>query len=225
MTLYQITGLVLIALPVVFNMLFFMLGRTFEYPDILRQPVDEILKKFSLGGKRLILLWHGFALTALLAIPMSLLFYAVFFELNPTLATVSAMMGVLSGLVQAMGLLRWSLLVPMLARHYHAEATTPAQRTTIEIVFNAFHQYVGVVVGEHLGYIFTGSWTILISILMLNSPMFGTIIAMIGVISALGIMIGLLEPTGWKPAGTINAISYIVWSLWLIVSGIILILA
>jgi hypothetical protein len=38
-------------------------------------------------------------------------------------------------------------------------------------------------------------------------------------------MTGLLEPAGWKPAGAINAISYVAWSLWLIISGVTLILA
>ncbi|MDX2076179.1 MAG: DUF4386 domain-containing protein [bacterium] len=225
MTLYQLTGLVLIALPIAFNVLFFMLGKSFEYPDILRQTVNEILNKFVAGGSSLIALWYGFALTALLAVPMALLFHTVFLVEYPTLAVVSAIIGVLSGLVQAMGLLRWSLLVPMLAKQYQAETTSHAQRDTIEVVFNAFHQYIGVVVGEHLGYIFTGSWTILISIMMLTTPIFGAVMGILGIIAAIGIMVGLLEPTGWKPAGAINAISYIIWSLWLIASGIILILA
>lgn len=45
-----ITGLVLIALPVTFNVLFFMLGRAFEYPDILRKPTDHILTQFAAGA-------------------------------------------------------------------------------------------------------------------------------------------------------------------------------
>ena len=49
--------------------------------------------------------------------------------------------------------------------------------------------------------------------------------AFLGILEAVGIMTGLLEPAGWKPAGAINAISYIVWSLWLIVAGVILIMA
>jgi hypothetical protein len=224
MTLYRITGLVLIALPVAFNVLFFLLGRAFEYPDILRKPTGYILERFQAGGRRLLMLWYGFAMTALLAMPMALLLAAIFAESNPLLAGASAVIGVLSGLTQAMGLLRWPLLVPGLAAQYTAEGTTPAAREAIGVVFNAFHQYVGVVVGEHLGYLFTAIWTLLISIMMFTTPLFGGLIAVLGIIAAVGILAGLLEPAGWKPAGAINAISYIIWSLWLILSGLILIL-
>ncbi len=112
MTLYAITGLVLIALPIAFNVLFFLLGRAFDYPNILRKPTDHILTQFTSGGRRLIALWYAFAMTALLAIPMALLLGAVFDMDYPQLAAVSVIIGVLSGLTQAMGLLRWPLLVP-----------------------------------------------------------------------------------------------------------------
>ncbi|MFN8377783.1 MAG: DUF4386 domain-containing protein [Anaerolineae bacterium] len=225
MTLFRITGLVLLLVPLAFNGLFFALGKSFDYPGILRQPADTIFEKFSAGGRRLVALWYGFALTALLAIPMALLFQLVFAEQNPQLAVISAIIGVLSGLVQAMGLLRWPLLVPSLAALYHAETATPAQREAVSVVFHAFHQYVGVVVGEHLGYLFTGVWTILISVMMISSPLFGGLLAVLGIVSALGILCGMLEPAGWKPAGAINAISYILWSVWLILSGLTLLFA
>lgn len=225
MTLFQITGLVLIALPIAFNVLFFLLGRTYEYPDILRKPTGYVLERFAAGGQRLVNLWYGFAATALLAVPMALLAQGVFAAQFPQIAVASGIIGVISGLVQAMGLLRWPLLVPMLAAQYTAPDATTTQRETVSIVFNAFHQYIGVVVGEHLGYLFTAAWTILISVMMIGTPMFGALMGIFGIVAAAGILVGLLEPAGWKPAGAINAISYLVWSLWLIVSGIILLVA
>jgi hypothetical protein len=149
----------------------------------------------------------------------------VFADQQPHLAAASAIIGVLSGLVQAMGLLRWPLLVPSLVEQYRSPAATPAQKEAVIVVFNAFHQYVGVVVGEHLGYIFTGAWTLLISMMMVPSPVFSGLIALLGFVSALGILAGLLEPAGWKPAGMINALSYILWSVWLVLSGLILLFA
>ncbi|MBX3086319.1 MAG: DUF4386 domain-containing protein [Anaerolineae bacterium] len=225
MSLFRITGLVLIALPIAFNVLFFALGRAFEYPDILRKPTDYILKRFADGGSRLIMLWYGFALTALLAAPLALLFQQVFIDQNPQLAAASAIVGVVSALVQTMGLFRWTFLVPTLAAQYNAPSATPATRDAVGVVFNAFHQFMGVAIGEHLGYLFTGAWTILISVMMLSSSLFSPLIAVLGIVSAVGILIGLLEPAGWKPAGMIVAISYILWSLWLIISGVVLVLA
>jgi hypothetical protein len=225
MTLERISGLVLIALPVAFNLVFFALGRAFEYPDILRKPVDHILTRFAAGGQRLINLWYAFAMTALLAVPMALLLAAVFNDIHPTLAAVSAILGSLSGLVQAMGLFRWTFVVPMLATQYNDPSATPARREAVAVVFNAFHQYVGVAVGEHLGYLFTASWSIVVSAMMLSAPAFNPLIPALGILSSVGILAGLLEPAGWKPAGMINAISYLVWSLWLIIAGITLLLS
>ncbi len=222
-TLYTLTAIVLIALPIVFNVVFFALSQSFEYPDILRKPIDEILARFMQGGGRLIGLWYGFAFTALLAVPLALLLAEVFAG-NP-LATASAILGSISGLVQAMGLFRWPLLVPYLAAQYHAPDATPAQRDALKVVFGAFHQYVGVVVGEHLGYLFTAAWTITVSVMMAGSPIFGGWMAAFGIVSAIGILTGLAEPFGWKPAGALNAISYLVWSLWLMVSGVLLLAA
>ena len=224
MTLFRITGLVLIALPIAFNVLFFMLGRAYEYPNILRKPTGYILERFTAGGQRLVNLWYAFAATALLAVPMALLTEGVFVEQFPQIALASAIVGVVSGLVQAMGLLRWSLLVPALAAQYNAADATPTQRETVSVVFNAFHQYIGVVVGEHLGYLFTASWTILISVMMFSTPMFGALLGILGIAAAVGILTGLLEPAGWKPAGMINAMSYLLWSLWLVVTGVILLI-
>jgi hypothetical protein len=41
-----VTGLVLIAVPILFNVAFAMLAQRFDYPDILRQPTGEVLKRF-----------------------------------------------------------------------------------------------------------------------------------------------------------------------------------
>ena len=225
MSLYFVTGLVLIALPVVFNLAFFALSRAFDYPNILRQPTDVILKRFSDGGQRLVNLWYLFAFTALLAVPMALLVQGVFTEQFPQLAAASAIVGVISGLVQAMGLFSWPFLVPLLAAQYNAPAATPATRDAVTVTFAALHQYIGVVVGEHLGYLFTASWTILVSAMMAGTPLFGPLLAGLGIVSAVGILAGLLEPAGWKPAGAINAMSYLLWSLWLLLAGLILVLA
>jgi hypothetical protein len=215
----QVTGIFLIVVPLLFNGVFFALSSAFSYPDILREPASDILRQFHEGGNSLVILWYLFAATAVLAIPLALLLYAVFRDEHPQLAQAAAIIGVLSGLVQAFGLFRWVFLVPDLAAAYVDPSTDAATREAVIVVFEAAHEYLGVAIGEHLGYLFTGSWTILLSVMMFRSRMFRPWMGVVGIIAAAGIMIGMLEPFGVAAAGVVNAVSYILWSLWLIVMG------
>jgi hypothetical protein len=217
------TAVLLIALPVAFNAIFFLLQKAFSYPDILRKPTGDILRRFAEGGPRLVGLWYAFTLAALLFIPLGVLLPRLLAADNPAYFGVTAALGVLAGLVQALGLLRWPFLVPYLAKTYTRPEVSEASRQTVEVVFQAFHQYLGVAVGEHLGYLFTALWTALIAyrvIIHSTLPWFGWL----GILCALGILVGMLEPAGFKRAGTINAIAYILWSLWLVALGVIILI-
>lgn len=221
MKLTQITGILLILLPIAFNVIFFLLQRTFEYPDILRKPTDYILSQFNAGGHRLIVTWYSFALTGLLFIPMAILVNQVLAPDNLPYMALATAIGVLAGLVQFMGLIRWTFLVPYLAKTYFEPNSSQASRDSIAIVFQAFHRYAGMAIGEHLGYLCTSVWTALIALAITQSSQFNLWLGLAGFVPAIGIFVGLFEEAGFKPAAAINAISYILWSIWLIVVGIV----
>ncbi len=95
-----------------------------------------------------------------------------------------------------------------------------ATHAAVAVTFSAFNQYAGVGIGEHLGYLFTALWTILIGTAMMKSPHFRGWLGWVGIFSAVGILFGLLEPTGVPLAGLINAFAYIVWAIWMVIVGI-----
>ena len=64
MSTITVAGILLLALPVAFNVAFGVLAATFDYPDILRRPTPEVLARFLQGGTKLLLWWWIFALTA-----------------------------------------------------------------------------------------------------------------------------------------------------------------
>jgi hypothetical protein len=168
----------LILVPIAFSVCFALLQAWFEYPDILRQPTVDILTKFRAGGESLVAVWYVLTLTALLFIPIAVLLHRLLAEGEaPALLRVATAFGVVAGLTQALGFLRWPFLVPHLARVYLAPETSEAERAAAAMVFEAFHRYAGMGVGEHLGYLSTSVWTIGVALIMWRAPQFGRALA------------------------------------------------
>ena len=228
MNLERAAGVFCIFLPLAFNAFFFLLGRRFDYPDILRRPTEEILSRFQAGGVTLKLLWYGLMLTAVLLAPLAVLLGQVLARDGLEIVPVATTIGVLAAIVQFLGLARWPFIVPELARAYTDPASSQETREATRVVFDAFHRYLGVGVGECLGYLLTGAWTTLVGVAMLQSSAFADWLALPGIIIGLSLIAGSLEfvgrfeEQGWKLAGAIVPIAYLAWSLWLILAGIVL---
>jgi hypothetical protein len=221
-------GVVLIVAPLWFNANFALLGKRFEYPDILRRPASEVLERFRAGGSGLILLWWTLMLSGLLLIAGAVLLGQVlgFGFIVPVATTI----GVLAGFVQTLGLLRWVYVVPGLARAYTDPSAGPDQKEVTAAIFRALHQYVGVGVGEHLGYLLTGLWSLLVGIAVIGDgtalPVWlgwpGIVIGA-GLVVASAEFLGPNEERGWRLAGAAIPILYVAWSFWLLAMGVALI--
>lgn len=212
-----------IVLPVLFNFFYAALAIRFSYPGILREPTAVVLARFTAGGTSLVLLWWGFAMSAIAFVPVAVL--AGSLVADDTLRASVIAVGVLAGLVQALGLLRWVFLVPHLAR----ESADGADAEVVDLVFQSFHRYLGVAVGEHLGYLSTGAFTVLLSIgAWAVLPTWLTIAGVaIGAMLLVGALefVGPFERSGWKLAGVLVPVGYTLWSLWLVATGVVLLLA
>jgi len=232
MTTELATAALLIAVPIAFNLAFFELGRAFDYPSILRKEPDEILRRFAAGGSGLILRWQALLLSALAMLPLAVL-VAVTLNAPEALDVASVAVGAGAALVQALGLVRWPFAVPELARRYVAAPEGPdgaATRQTIEVVFATLHRLLGVGIGEHLGYLLTGVWTLLVAGSIMSTAVLPGWLGLIGIVIGIALLVGTLEfvgpneEHGWPLAGTIIPIAYIAWSAWLIALGVGLIL-
>lgn len=223
--LRKLTGVMFILTPLVMIVFFTLLQMNFEYPDILRQPTDYVLRQFQAGGSALIAMWYGLMLSAVLFVPLTVMLHKVLAQEQIPFLGVATTIGVIAGIVQFLGLIRWPFLVPYLAQTYLDPASSPATREAIAVVFQTFNQYAGVGVGEHLGYLFTSIWTVLIGLVMLKSPLFKPWLGWLGIMSAIGIFSGIFEPVGFPVAADINAISFMVWPVWLVITGIFMLRA
>lgn len=227
MSIEVTSGALLIAVPIAFNLAFFELGRTFDYPGILREPPDVILRRFAEGGTPLLLRWQALLLSALAMLPLVALLASAL-DASRALTIASVVIGSAAALVQAIGLVRWPFVVPELARRYvAAEGPDGAPtRQSIEVTFATLHRLLGVGIGEHLGYLLTGSWTILVGASVVSTTAVAAWLGWVGAPIGIALMIGSLEfvgpneRRGWPLADTIVPIAYIAWSLWLIALGI-----
>ena len=137
---------------------------------------------------------------------------------------VATAFGVVAGVVQFLGLVRWPFLVPYLADAYLDPASSLATRESVAVVFGAFNQYAGVGVGENLGYLFTG---------MDAAGRPGHVRVAVAVQKVAwppGCGVGSrhcrrhVRAAGFEPAAEIVVVGYILWSVWLALTGIFLLL-
>lgn len=183
------------------NLAFVGLGAIFDYPGVLAEPPALILAKFAADQAAISAWFLLLALGAAALVPAAVLLGR---RLPPgPAATLSVHAGVLAGLVQALGLLRWPFAVPALAH-----AADPGSAQT---VFAALHGYLGTGIGETLGYLLTAAWTLLVVAALPRPPRWFTVL---GAVSALAVAAGVLVPLGLPGADLANFAGYLAWSVW-----------
>jgi hypothetical protein len=228
----KMTGILLILGGILVNVPYTLLIMTFDYPDILREPTADILTRFAAGGPRLIWTWLAFAWVGVpILLGILLLPKALVDGKGPNRGQLAGdlaqFFGATSLITQMIGLLRWPFVVPVLARLYTTPEATTATREAILAVFQAVHQYGGVVLGEHIGQTFTIVWMILLSLSLLRQervprwlPWAGFVAA--GVYAmAQGELLATVIPgfPTWDMAGLVGSL---LWLGWLIALGIVL---
>lgn len=222
LTTEKTTGWLLIAGAAGVLIPYTILTMIFNYPVILRLDTGVILTKFHEGGSRLIWTWFAFALMGLPLLP-TYIRIGQKLENKSTLARLATTMGVIGLTVQMIGLLRWTFVVPVLANSY-VHATDAATKSAAIMVFKTLHQFAGVLLGEHLGQLFTIIWTILISVVFSQSKLFPRWINLLGFISAFIYLLAQAELLvtvmpgfpAWDGAGFIGST---LWLVWLLVIG------
>ena len=228
MSLEVAAGILLIVVPVLFNVAFFALARAFDYPDILRKEPDEILRRFAAGGPGLLMRWELLLLSAVAMLPLAAVL-AVALAAPPVWSVLAVVLGSSAALAQALGLARWPYGVAELARRYETAPAGPAgdaTRETVVVTFATLHRLLGVGVGEHLGYLLTGLWTLAVAGSILLTTVLPAWLGVLGIPIGMAILVGTFEfmgpyeRDGWKLAGLVVPIAYIAWSVWLIALGI-----
>ena len=223
-------AILLIAVPIAFNLAFFELGRAFDYPNILRKEPDEILRRFAAGGSGLVLRWQALLVSALAMLPLVALAGRrprARRRRSRRVDRRSARPRRSSRRSASCAGRSPSRSSPVATSRPRAPTRRPPRRT-IEVVFATLHRLLGVGIGEHLGYLLTGLWTLLVAASILSTAVLPGWLGVVGLPIGVALLVGTLEfvgpneKDGWPLAGTIVPIAYIAWSLWLVALGIAL---
>ena len=193
----------------------------FEYPDILRQHPGTILTKFHNGNGLLIFIWWWFGVSAL---PLLVAFIKI--GEWPETASIKwvTTFGVIAGITQIIGLLRWVFVIPVLATSY-VNAADNVTKEIVVINFKTIHQLGGVLIGEHIGQLFTIVWSVMISIAFLKREIVARWISWLGLCASSIYLLAQLEifktvipefPV-FKAAGFVGST---LWLIWLLCMGI-----
>ncbi|MES1181733.1 MAG: DUF4386 domain-containing protein [Flavobacterium sp.] len=195
----------------------------FEYPDILRQPTNIILTKFHEEGNKLIGTWFAFAIAGIPLIPAYILIGQKLEE-RSALVRIATKIGLIGLIVQMIGLLRWVFVVPVLASDFVLSVDETTKAAAV-ISFKTIHQFAGVLLGEHVGQLFTIAWTVMISISFAKLKILPKWLTVLGISASFIYLLAQAELfatviPGFPVVDMAGFIGSTLWLVWLIIVGI-----
>jgi hypothetical protein len=213
---YMLTGL-LIAEAITVTIPVIILGKYFNFPDILRQPAEHAFELFKANQTAILTGYYIFLLSSLIYIPLSYAFTHLFNkQQNKVLINVFVGLGITTSIFQAIGFIRWIFTMPYLTESFFNQ---PENKQLITIIYETINRYAGMSIGEHLGFIAMGSWTIVLGSMMILNSIPKKWIGYIGIVIGLLIIISIGEHFGGKNAplfGIINFLANTFWTVWII---------
>ena len=140
------------------------------------------------------------------------------------LARIATSIGVIGLVVQMIGLLRWTFVVPVLANTFVSAPDEPTKAAAI-VAFKTIHQFGGVILGEHLGQLFTIFWTVILSLSFSKLNLFPKWVSWLGLVSSSIYLLAQAELFAtvmpdfpvWDMAGFVGST---LWLVWLVVVGV-----
>jgi Domain of unknown function (DUF4386) len=214
----RLTATLLILAAVLANVGFTALGSIFNYPDVLDEPAGAVLADFR-DQQGAVSAW--FAVLALSAALLAPIAVGVGRLSRDRVMRIAVRVGLAAAVVQVIGLLRWPILVPGYASD--AASADPGVAAAGRDAFRTASDILGTAMGETLGYLLTAVWTGLV-IVALGRRFAGRWFPALGLTSAALVLVGVLSPLDLPVVDTANFFGYVLWSLWLIGFGVVLIL-
>lgn len=199
-----------------------LLTITFDYPSILRNDPGVILTKFHQGGNSLIWTWWAFAILGLPLLEAVVLIGQQYKD-KFYFVRWATTLGVIGILVQFIGLLRWTFVVPVLANNF--VTGSESTKEVSKVAFQVIHQFGGVILGEHIGQLFTILWTVMITSAFMQMKLFPKWVNGLGIISSFIYLLAQAELfatviPNFPVLDMAGFIGSTLWIIWLFIIGV-----
>jgi hypothetical protein len=216
-------GMLAVTAPILLNVGFTLLGSSFNYPDVLDEPAARTLREFHDDATTISLQFGLLALSAALLAPLAIYLGRALGRSG--IVRASVYVGIGAAVVQFIGLMRWPILVPGLADTATDATNSVAERADAVDTFETLGDVLGSAIGETLGYALTAAWTVLIIKALSERQLVGRVLTVLGMGAAVLIALGVLVPLDAPGADVAVFLGYILWSVFLIALGVILLRA
>lgn len=196
---------------------------TFDFPDILRENMETTLGLFHKNKDFTVPAYFLFTLTGISFMTITLLLFKTLKFHESTTGFLAVVFGVLFGLTSSLGFVRWPFLMQHLGQML-ADAPSD-QLENIRLIYDSFHIYAGVSVGENFAFWFEFLWMFLFSTSLLSKPkVFPKYMARIGQGLGIGMLIYSMEQFGgvFSVLGPLNMIIHTAQLGWLLALSFLL---
>ena len=195
-----------------------ILGSKFNFPDILRQPAENAFTLFKQNQSAIIFGYYIFVISSLLYIPLSYSLHKTLINSKSKFALqIFKGLGITTAIFQCIGFIRWIFMMPFLTKQYFEH---PEQKNTIALIYETLNLYAGTSIGEHLGFIAMGFWTICLGIIIIKHPNFNKLLGYTAIFIGILLLVSLAEGFVKNFAsifGQINFIANTLWSIWILI--------
>ncbi|MBW7997588.1 MAG: DUF4386 domain-containing protein [Candidatus Glassbacteria bacterium] len=201
---------------------FTVLAAVFEFPGVLRESAQYRLYLYRQGQAVIQPVYWILAMTGFSQIAISVFLYRSFRSHSRTLLKFAVLFGVLAGILQTMGFIRWAILIPWLAERIAAPGVSAQTVETIGLIEGAFNRYAGMALGGHTANICLGLWTFLTGAAVFGDRLFDRKLGWFGAGVGLVAMLPALEQLGIAPAvfEVIVEYGFPAWAVWLMVIAV-----
>ncbi|MCR9136469.1 MAG: DUF4386 domain-containing protein [Alphaproteobacteria bacterium] len=214
-TLYHVAGL---------TIGFFTLVLVFDFPDILREPAPERLARFMGDIATIVPAYYLLALTGLTQAVLAVLIWLCAPRRDEPMLVLAVLFGVLCGTFQIMGFIRWPIVIPYLAEAMASAPDANAQSVVI-LLEGVMNRYAGMAIGEHLGFLGMGFWTLFLGVAIVRQPFVDRSLGRIGIGLGVLTLAVAMEPLGgpFAPFAELTGGLFAFWTTWLVLMAVNLI--